>query len=58
MLACYLQLKMKSKTECFFLDEQIICEDKHLLLLSTVNLPLLEHIRILTAFYKLPVLYF
>ena len=38
-----------------FLDEQIIREDKHLPLLSTVNLPLLELIHILAAFYHLPI---
>ena len=34
-----------------FLDIQIIREDKRFTILSTVNLPLVEFIHILTAFY-------
>ena len=56
MLTWHLQLKVKSKTECPFLMyrlfERMI---KHLPLLFTINLPLVELIHILTAFYHLPI---
>ena len=51
MLTCHLQLKMKSKTECNFLKFKV----KHLPLLSTVNLHLVEFIHIFTAFYNLSI---
>ena len=55
MLTCHLQLKVKSKTECPFLMYRLFVIIKHLPLLSTVNLPLVEFIHILTAFYHLPI---
>ena len=56
MLTCHLQLKMKNKIECPFLMYRLLMKIiKHLPLLSTVNLPLLEFIYILTAFYHLPI---
>ena len=55
MLTCNLQLKMKGKTECLFLMYRLFVRIKHLTLLSTVNLPLVEFIQILTAFYRLPI---
>ena len=54
MLTCHLQLKVKSKTECPFLMYRLVVKIKHLPPLSTVNLPLVEFIHILTAFYHLP----
>ena len=54
MLPCHLQLKLKSKTECPFLMYKFFANIKTLLLLSTVNLPLVEFIHILTPFYHLP----
>ena len=44
---------MKSKTECHFLMFQLFVKIKHLPLLSTVNIPLVEFIHIVTAFYHL-----
>ena len=38
-----------------FLDVQIKKKVKHLTILSTVNLPLVEFMHILTAFYYLPI---
>ena len=55
MLTCCLQLKMKSKTECPFLMYRLFVKIEHLPLLSTVNLPLMEFIHILVAFYHLPI---
>ena len=46
---------MESKTECLFLMYRLIVSMKHLPLLSTVDLPLVELIHILTAFYYLPI---
>ena len=54
MLTSYLQLRMKSKTECHFLMFRLFVKIKHLPLLSTVNIPLVEFIHIVTAFYHLP----
>ena len=51
----YLQLKMKSRTESPLLMCRLSMKIKRLLLLSTVNLPLVEFIHILTVFYHLPV---
>ena len=53
ILSCHLQLKVKNKTECIVLMDRLFVEIKHLPLLSTVNLPLVEYI--LKAFYHLPV---
>ena len=53
-LTYHLQLKMKSKTECPFLMYRLFMKIKHLPLLSTINLLLMEFIHILTAFYNLP----
>ena len=55
MLTCHLQLKMKSKTECPFLMYRLFVKIKHLPLLFTVDLPLVEFIHILTVFYHLPI---
>ena len=55
MLTCHLQLKVKSKTECPFLIYRLFVKIKHLPLMSTVNLPLVEFIHILTAFYGLTI---
>ena len=55
MLTCHLQLKMKSQTECPFLKYRLFVKVKHLPLLSTINLPLVEFIHILTFFYHLPI---
>ena len=49
------QLKMKSKTECSFLMYRLFVKIKHLPLLSTINLPLVEFIHILIAFCHLPI---
>ena len=46
---------MKSKTECPFLMYRLYVKIKHLPLLSTINLTLVEFIHILTAFYHLPI---
>ena len=42
-------------TSISFLNLQIIREDKYLPLLSPANLPLLEFIHVLTAFYHLTI---
>ena len=55
MLACHLQLKVTSKTECPFMMYSFFLKITHLPLLSTVNLPLVEFLHILTAFYHLPI---
>ena len=55
MLTSHLQLKMKSKIKWSFLMYWLYGKIKQLLPLSTVNLPLLEFICILTAFYHLPI---
>ena len=47
-------LKMRSKTEWPFLMYRLFMEIKHLPLLCTVNLPSMEFVHILTAFYHLP----
>ena len=52
---CHLQLNVKSKTECPFFMYRLFGKIKHLPLLSTVNIPLMEFIHILTAFYHLPI---
>ena len=49
MLTSHLQLKMKSETECPFLMYRSSPNIKHLPLLSTTNLTLVEFIHILTA---------
>ena len=54
-LTCHLQLKMKSKTEGTFLMYKLFVKIKHLPLLSNVNLPLVEFIHILAAFYRLSI---
>ena len=55
MLTCHLQLKVKTKTECPFLMYRLFMNIKHLPLLFTVNLPLVEFIHILKAsLYTLP----
>ena len=55
MLTSHLRLKVKSKTDCPFLMYRLAVNIKHLPPLSTVNLPLVEFIHILTAFYHLPI---
>ena len=55
MLTCHLQLKMKNKTEFPFLIYRLFVKIKHLPLLFTLNLLLVEFIYILTAFYDLPI---
>ena len=55
ILTYYLQLKMKIKTECPSLMYRLLMRMKHLPLLSTINLLLVEFIHILTAFYHLPI---
>ena len=55
MLTCHLRLKVKSKTECPFLMYRLFMKIKHLPPLPTVNLPLVQFIHILTAFYHLPI---
>ena len=55
ILTCHLQLNVKSKTECLFQMYRLFVKIKHLPLLSTVNLPLVEFIHILTVFYHLPI---
>ena len=55
LLLCHLQFKMKRKTECLFLMYRLLVKKKYLSLLSTVKLPLVEFIHILTAFYHLPI---
>ena len=49
MLTGHLQLKMKNKTECFFLMYRSFVMIKHL------KLTLVEFVHILTAFYHLPI---
>ena len=53
MLTRHLRLKVKSKTEFPFLMYRSFVKIKHLLLPSTVSIPLVEFIHILTAFYHL-----
>ena len=55
LTTCHLQLKAKSKIECPFLVYRLFGKIKHLPFLSTVNLPLVESIHILTAFYYLTI---
>ena len=55
MLTCHLQLKVKSKTECTFLTYRLLMKIKHLPLLSTVRLLLVEFVQILTTFHHLSV---
>ena len=55
MLTCHLQLKVKSKTECPFFMYRLVVKLKHSPPLSTVDLPLVEFVDILTAFYRLPI---
>ena len=55
MLSCHLQLKMQSETKCPSLMYRLFVKIKHLSLLSTKNLPLLEFIHIATGFYHLPI---
>ena len=55
MQTYHLQLKVKSKTECPFLMYKLFFIIKHLPLLSKTDLPLVEFIHILTAFYHLPI---
>ena len=55
MLTFHLQLKMKNKTEFPFLIYRLFVKIKHLPLLFTLNLLLVEFIYILTAFYDLPI---
>ena len=47
--------KVKSVTECPFLIYKLFVMIKHLSLLSTVTLSLVEFIHILTAFYHVPI---
>ena len=54
MLACHLQLKMKIKFEFPLLMHRFFMKIKHLALLPTINLPAVEFIHILTAFYHMP----
>ena len=49
MLTFDLKLKVKSKTEYLFVMYRLFIKIKHLAFLSTVNLPLVEFIHILTA---------
>ena len=46
-------IKSEKQKRLFFLDVQAIPEDKYFPILSTVNLPLVEFIQILTDFYHL-----
>ena len=55
MLTYHLQMKVNNKTECPFLMYRLVVMIKHLPPLSTINLPLVEFIHILTAFYHLPI---
>ena len=55
MPTCHLQLKVKSKTECSFSMYRLFLKIKHLPPLSTLNLPLVEFIYILTALYHLAI---
>ena len=55
MLTYHLQLKIKNKTECLFLMCKLFVKIKHLPILSTVNLPLVEFIPSLTAVFHLPI---
>ena len=55
MITCHLQLKAKSKTEYRFLIYRLFVKIKHLPLLSTEKLPLVEFMHMLTAFYHLPI---
>ena len=55
MLTCHFQFKVKSKAECPFLMYRLFIKIKHLPLLSTVNLPLVKFLHILTAFCHLPI---
>ena len=48
MLTCHLQQDVKATTECRFQIQQLFVKIKYLPLLSTVNLPLVEFIHILT----------
>ena len=57
MLACHLQLKMKSKTQCPFLMYRLFVKIKHLPLLSTAHLPLVKFIHNFTAFHKFGTVY-
>ena len=50
-----IKLKVKSKTDCPFLMYRLFLKIKYLPILSTVNLPLVEFIHILTDFYHLPI---
>ena len=52
MLTCHLKLKVKSKAECLFSIYRLFVKIKHLPLLSTVNLLLVEFIHILTTLYQ------
>ena len=47
--------EVKSMTECPFLIYKLFVMIKHLSLLSTVTLSLVEFIHILTAFYHVPI---
>ena len=51
MLAGHLQLRVESKTECPFLMYRLFVKIKHLPLLSTINLPLVEFLHTLTAIF-------
>ena len=51
----FMEAKQNSKTECPFAMYKLFVKIKHLPLLSTVNLPLVEFIHILTVFYHLPI---
>ena len=55
MVTCHLQLKAESKTEYRFLIYRLFVKIKHLPLLSTGKLPLVEFIHMLTDFYYLPI---
>ena len=52
MLICHLQLKMKSKTDCFFLIYGLLVKIKGLLHLCTGNKPLGQFIHILRVFLQ------
>ena len=55
MIICHLQWNMESKTEFPLLMYRLFVKIKHLPLLSTVYLPLVEFTHILTAFYHPPI---
>ena len=54
-ITCHLRQKVKSKTECPFLMYRLFVKIRQLPPMSTVNVPLVGFIHILTAFYHLPI---